>query len=231
MLYEEKKKPGDGMPRLFVDMDGTLAEWRNITLKIDTDEDRAKVLDILNEILLTPGYYSSLKPHEAMIEAVKELAEMDFEIYILSCAIEKDGIPSPITEKIEWLKQYLPFIPEDHRIFVPDGKNKADYIPGGISANDFLLDDYTKNLKDFENAGGSGIKVCNYVNGSKGRWTGSSVSISYRPEEIASAVRQIVSEGRIVKQIPPDKKRDSVAEIDRDSDANSIFDKLIEEKD
>ncbi len=210
-------------PRLFIDMDGTLAEWRNIALKIETDEDRFKVLSVLNEILLTPGYYSSLKPHENMIEAVKILSKQ-YDIYILSCAIEKDGIPSPETEKMEWLDNYLPEIPVKNRIFVPDGKNKADYIPEGIKQGDYLLDDYTKNLKDFENAGGKGIKVCNYVNGSKGKWTGSAVSISYEPEAIAAAVNSVVKDGLTIRQAPPEKITEPMAVVGAESDAKTIFD-------
>ena len=234
MVFEKdttkKTESGSEKPRLFVDMDGTLAEWRNITLNITSDEERAYVLSVLNEILLTPGYYSSLKPHDEMVKAVSILAE-EYDVYILSCAIEKDGVPSPTTEKIEWLDKYLPFIKEDHRIFVPDGKNKADYIPDGIKPSDFLLDDYTKNLKAFERSGGCGIKVNNYVNGSNGLWVGSSVSISYVAEDIARAVHSIVTDGLVVTQTPPVKNREKVAEINKSSSARDIFDHLnIDEK-
>lgn len=234
MIYEKNTTKRDtssssDKPRLFIDMDGTLAEWRNITLNITSDEEREYILSVLNEILLTPGYYSSLKPHEEMVEAVKILSK-EYDVYILSCAIEKKGIPSPVTEKEEWLDKYMPDIKKDHRIFVPDGKNKADYIPGGIRPNDFLLDDYTKNLKAFEKSGGCGIKVNNYVNGNNGRWTGSSVSISYAAEEIAQAVHNIVTEGLIVNQAPPEKNRAKL-EIDKSSNVQDILDHLnLEEK-
>ncbi len=212
-------------PRLFVDMDGTLAEWRNISLNIQADEEREYILSVLNEILLHPGYYLSLKPHKEMVRAI-ELLTQEYDVYILSCAIEKNGVPSPTTEKIEWLNKYLPCIPKNHRIFVPDGKNKADYIPGGIKPDDFLLDDYTKNLKAFEKSGGCGIKVCNYVNGSNGRWSGSQVSISYAAEDIVDSVREIISEGKVVRHNPPEKNRVKIAEINKTSEPQDIFELL-----
>ena len=44
-------------PRLFVDMDGTLAEWRKIVLKIECEEDRAIVLQKLKKFLTFVNYY------------------------------------------------------------------------------------------------------------------------------------------------------------------------------
>ncbi len=210
-------------PRIFIDMDGTLAEWRNITIKIEHDEDRFKVLSTLNEILLTPGYYSSLKPHKEMLEAMEELNK-SYDVYILSCAIPKDGDPNPELEKIEWLSEYAPYIDKDHMIFVPDGNNKADYIPDGIKSEDYLIDDYTKNLLDFEKAGGKGIKLCNYVNGSYGKWNGNSVSLAYNGKDISEAVKSIIR-GKNIKQDPPEKKK-SAMEINIDTSVEDIRNSL-----
>ena len=52
------------LPRLFVDMDGTIAEWRNLSINV-TAEEEAKSMMIeqkLNEILYSPDYFLSLAP-------------------------------------------------------------------------------------------------------------------------------------------------------------------------
>lgn len=208
-------------PRLFVDMDGTLAEWRPISLKIENDEDRFIVLSKLNEILLTPGYYESLKPNTNLVNAINRLVGT-FDIYILSCAIEKEGIPNPAIEKRKWLDKYLPGIDEKHRIFVPDGKNKADYIPEGIKRTDYLLDDFTKNLLEFKEAGGEGIKALNLVNGNYGKWTGNSINIFLDSETISENIYSIITCGKDIKNDPPEKIS-AGAVLNKDTDVNDIL--------
>ena len=219
MYMETKDKP-----RLFVDMDGTLAEWRPISLLIENDEDRWDILNKLNELLLTPGYYKTLEPNRNIVDAIKILCKK-YDIYILSCVIEKEEIPNPISEKSEWLDKYLPEINKDHRIFVPDGHNKAHYIPEGIRKTDYLLDDYTKNLLEFKEAGGIGIKFNNNVNGRYGKWNLSSVSINKSPEDISGDINKIISEGKIIKHTPPDKISDNLY-IDRDTDIKDLANNL-----
>ncbi|MBR3517842.1 MAG: hypothetical protein IKO10_16190 [Lachnospiraceae bacterium] len=214
MIYKDNEKP-----RIFFDMDGTLAEWRNITLTIESDEDRYKVMQILNEILLTPGYFSTLEPHQNMLDAM-EILNDKYEVYILSCAIPKDGDPSPAAEKTEWLGQHAPYLKPEQIVFVPDGQDKSRFIPGGIRETDFLVDDYTKNLIDFDAAGGCGIKAMNFVNGTKGRWNGSAISITSDPKDIADSVEMILK-GFKIRQDAPQKKQ-PITSIDKDTDVRKL---------
>lgn len=55
--------------RIFVDMDGTLAEWKNVS-KIDE--------------LYEEGYYYNLEPNKKLIENLKKMIQKGEEIYILS---------------------------------------------------------------------------------------------------------------------------------------------------
>ena len=200
------------MKRLFVDMDGTLAEWRKIKINIDKFEDARRVQDILYKILKSAGYYRTLKPHVNVVKAIKELTkEDDIEVFICSCYIPDCRAK---VEKEDWLKEYLPEIDKEHMLFVPDGEDKTVFIPGGVKEGDFLLDDYTKNLLDFNVAGGVGIKLLNNVNESKGSWFGNKVSFTMPEEQIKDAIKDIVLNDKFVVHDSPAKDGDLLSPED-----------------
>lgn len=118
-------------PRLFVDMDGTLAVFK----KIDT-----------LETLYERNYFLTLEPQMNVVNAVRNIIEnnTDIEVFILSAVLSDSKYA--LAEKNDWLDRYLPEIDMQHRIFPPCGEDKKDYIPMGVRPNDCLLDDYTKNL-------------------------------------------------------------------------------------
>lgn len=203
--------------RLFVDMDGCLAEWRNIVLKITSIEQKDTVVKKLNQILLSPGYFRSLSPHKNVVDAINELNK-EYDVYILSCVMEKKEEPNPKTEKVEWLKEFMPNIDKSHILFVPDGEDKTNYIDGGISCNDFLLDDYSKNLNDFVKQGGVGIKLLNDVNESKGSWRGNTISKDANPKNIVRDLKALIDgEIKNIKHNSPIKNRKPLMEIDEDT--------------
>ena len=140
-------------PRLFVDMDGTLAVWNNVYL----------------EQLYEPGYFRNLPPLDQMIQKVTAFARQgEAEVFILSAYLPDS--PYALKEKQEWLEQYLPEVDAAHRLFIPCGANKGHSVPGGIYSTDFLLDDYTKNLQEWTAAGGTGIKLLNGINSTQNTW-------------------------------------------------------------
>lgn len=215
-IKEEIKS--DSKPRLFVDMDGTLAEWRNIHFDFENPEDICleTLLKKLDEVLYLPGYFRTLKPYENVLQAIRDIIDDgEIDVYILSCyKAPKNGV-NPMLEKNNWLDHYLPEIDDNHRIFVPDGHNKTVYIPGGLKENDYLLDDYTKNLLDFEtsldvnelNYQGKAIKLLNNVNESKGTWQGSKVSYESKPSELARDISNIVlSRSVLISHPSPEKE-------------------------
>jgi len=119
----------------------------------------------------------------------------DVEVYVISSCIDS---PFCTREKNKWLDQHLN-IPADHRIFPPVGAAKADYIPGGVSKDDFLLDDYNRGLNQFMYDGGSAIKCHNNINqqglGAHGGragdlWVGPMVHVEDKPEMIAAELAQ-----------------------------------------
>lgn len=143
--------------RIFVDIDGTLAVFTPVN-KIET--------------LYEEGYFRNLEPHKNTIAGLKMFMKdnPEIEVYILSSVLADS--PYALDEKQAWLDQYLPEINREHRIFPPCGAEKADYVPGKMKSTDILLDDYSKNLIAWKNNGGTGLKLMNGINGTKGSWQG-----------------------------------------------------------
>ncbi|MGN0141525.1 MAG: hypothetical protein ACI4AD_04805 [Roseburia sp.] len=169
-----------GRKRLFVDMDGTLAEF--------------KTVDTL-ELLYEKGYFLNLAPHENVIAAVKEIItnHPEVEVHILSAYLTDSRYA--LQEKNEWLDRYLPEIDQAHRIFVPCGSDKKEDIDGGIRSNDFLLDDYTQNLNDWQPPA-RGIKLLNAINHTRGTWEHDRIRYDRTPTDLADAIISIMRDER-----------------------------------
>lgn len=192
-------------PRLFVDMDGTLAEWRNIVIDIENYEEIYDVNEEINKLLTQPGYFYSLRPHINVVQAIRDIIkENNIEVYILSCHIPVNRKYFPLYEKNKWLDKYLPEIDEEHRIFVPDGEDKKRYVPNGVKKEDYLLDDYTNNLSKWEMSG-TGIKLLNDVNSSKGTWSGNQINFENDSKTIKVALNQIILSKEMIKNNNPPK--------------------------
>ena len=166
------------MKRLFLDMDGTLAEFRPLA----TLED-----------LLEKGYFLNLKPMENVLSAARQLIrEGDIPVYTLSAVLQDN--PHAIAEKREWLRQYLPELPEGRQLFCACGQSKREFIRERLGAGeyDYLLDDYTRNLTGW---GKGGIKLLNGINHTKGTWQGSRIRADREGEAIAENIRAIIIGG------------------------------------
>lgn len=172
--------------RLFLDMDGTLAKFH----------DQANYLERMFE----EGFFRGLEPFENMVEGVRQFIQdhPDVEVFILSAKVLGEP-PYCEAEKNAWLDQYLPEIDLAHRIYTDTGKSKAEYVPGGVGKNDFLVDDYNKGLNFWLFDGGSAIKCHNNINqhglgaygGSAGRlWTGDMVHTDDTPAMISAELAQ-----------------------------------------
>ena len=174
--------------RIFLDMDGTLALWQS-----------DKTMDEIGK----KGYFATLPPIKNTVDAINELIDIcrdkdfpyDIEFYILSAALQ-DGHSA--TDKLLWLGEYLPRIPVKNCIFVPYGMDKAKYIKRKFKRKFrlgklwILLDDFSKNLHAWKRSGGTGIKVMNGINGTKGSWTSSFVSTAMPPEIIKDNILSFV---------------------------------------
>lgn len=174
-------------PRLFVDIDGTLAEF--------------KPVDTL-ETLYEKDYFRNLKPLDNVVNAIKIMKEKypDVEVYTLSAYLTDSKYA--LEEKNAWLDQHLPEIDRSHRIYCPCGSDKKDYIPGGIQPTDHLMDDYTSNLLSWEPPA-RGIKLLNGINHTKGTWLNTRIRMDKDPALLADNIHSIMTSAEYIQDIPP----------------------------
>lgn len=181
--------------RLFVDMDGTLAVFKPV------DE---------METLYEEGYFKNLEPQRNVVEAIKEIVSKhpEIEVNILSAYLTDSKYA--LQEKNEWLDRYLPEVDRDHRIFVPCGTDKKEGIREDIRSNDFLLDDYTKNLNEWQPPA-RGIKLLNGINHTRGSWPYDRLSHEREPRTLASCILSIMRDER---QIFDEKQQGKASVLD-----------------
>lgn len=195
LLEEEKEaitKDGLGedallkKSRLFIDLDGTLAKFQSVNTM---------------ETLYEEGYFLNLEPIQNVIDAVKLVLQQQPElpVYIMSSVLSDSKYA--LKEKNLWIDKYLPEIRPENRIFPPCGANKLDYVPGEISIYDYLLDDYTQNLNQWEPPA-KGIKLLNGINGTKGMWNSNMISYEKESMQIAKDILAVMN-GEIVKDMVP----------------------------
>ena len=137
-------------------------------------------------------FFEKLKPFSNLLSALcliglhyNELVEL----YSLSIVYgEPDKSNVSVQGKNKWADCHMPFVVPSHRIYVKSGVSKTAYIKGGISKNDILLDDYTANLRDWEDHGGHGIKIRNNINCKNGIWKG---QIIYNQDDIPVIISKL----------------------------------------
>lgn len=145
------------MIKIFLDLDGTLAKFnvRNALERFDKEK----------------GFFARLKAYKN-IEIVNELAKNN-NLFVISASPNEQAD----RDKLEWLNKYLPNIQLDNVTICRLGQNKAQIIQDkyniAIDNNCYLLDDYTKNLVEWESFGGKGIKRLTFVaDNSRKLWKG-----------------------------------------------------------
>ena len=136
---------------LFVDMDGTIARFYEMKNYLDR--------------MYEPGCFISLNPYVEMVKAIARIIE-NHEIRVIFHTAYPDGNPSAADEKLEWIKKVFKLEKFEY-IIVKTPSNKAleaeKYLGRQLTKADFLIDDYTVNLRNWEKFGGSGIKCVNEI--------------------------------------------------------------------
>lgn len=148
------------MINLFLDLDGTLA-------KFNSKRNALKRFD--NEV----GFFANLKPYK-YIEVINTLATKEnVNVYVISATPNEQADK----DKLTWISKYLDKIPQQNICFSRLGENKAKVIKNKLNItidnNCLLLDDYTKNLIEWQNLNGIGIKrITSKADNSTKKWQG-----------------------------------------------------------
>lgn len=133
--------------KIYIDMDGTIARFHDENLYL--------------ERMFEKGFFIDLKPFENAVYAIEQLVnDSTAEIYILSATLNSCSLD----EKNQWLDKYLPNIDKDHRIFTSLNVPKSEAIGHRLTDKDILIDDYNKNLLEWQKAGGTSVKAKNNIN-------------------------------------------------------------------
>ena len=146
--------------KIYIDLDGVLADFdRGLTeickiapvdQSLATEDDENKVFDAIRN---ADHFYKNLK----LVPGAKSLFAMLFDIYGDKCEIltgvpkPERNIPEAIDDKLAWVKENLSKKVVVHTVRRADKKNYCKG-PGFI-----LVDDYEKNISEWESMGGTGI--------------------------------------------------------------------------
>lgn len=137
------------MTKIYVDIDGVIGDFMhhfNSTIRKggldanDLDDYKKEILDFKDWWLRMPVMPDARR----LMDFLKP-----YKPYILSACPQWD--PGGIDEKKEWSEKH--FNIPNNRIFIVKRSDKQKYAKEG----DILIDDYDKNIKEWENAGGTGI--------------------------------------------------------------------------
>ena len=158
------------MKKIFLDLDGTLAKFN--------------VKNALARFAVEKGFFERLGAYKG-IETINEMAKAG-NVYIISASpnVQADN------DKMKWITKHLFNIPLENIVICRVGENKAEIIKSQlnitIDKTTVLLDDYTKNLVEWESAGGVGIKrLTSVADNSTGKWQGLAIR---QLKELAGAV-------------------------------------------
>lgn len=166
ITYKVESEKEMGKKRLFFDLDGVLAVWQDKLfnpITLPNGEILPIGTPVTDEIWNNPEthYYASIPPYPVFVDAINDFLcdRDDCEVFILS--------KSPyfaIKDKFDWVRKYLPNIPTDHIIICPYGKYPKTNFLDEISKDDYLFDDFSPNVREWNEAGGTPVNVVNGVN-------------------------------------------------------------------
>jgi 5'(3')-deoxyribonucleotidase len=126
---------------IYFDMDGVLADFNA--------EPNA-----VQRYAVEQGFFKSLKPRKQWLHEAKEFTKVENAIVRVISASPNEQADQ---DKIAWLSHYFPELPKENIFLCRVGENKAHKVPDVVGA--ILFDDYGKNCKEWELAGGYAVKV------------------------------------------------------------------------
>lgn len=152
-------------PLYLFDMDGVMAKWEE------------------NGDWHEKGFFLSRKREESVIELIKTMDAAGENVSILTAA---DGSQARI-EKLEWLEKAG--LSNISVIFVPFMSDKSEAVADIKGSKKVLIDDFSKNLFDWQKAGHTAVKFRNGINGTNGTWKGTSISNTMAVDEMYNILK------------------------------------------
>lgn len=146
--------------KIYFDMDGVLVnfDWgvRNLLHMVPEVQGHAsegyddRLFAAMREV---PHFYALLPPMDGVVEIVRELFEKygDRVEILTGVPKPKRNIKDASEDKTEWIKKY---VSPDITINTVLRAEKKDFCKGPQSV---LIDDFDKNIKEWESCGGTGI--------------------------------------------------------------------------
>ena len=155
---------------IYIDMDGVLAKWDPTSSVEDT---------------FKTGYFAKRAEEKCISCLIKQLVKEGYPVSILSAAYVEG---TAMSDKQHWLAAHglgPEIVPA---VFVPYGSPKHTCVPKG---KNLLIDDFSKNLHEWESAGYVGIKFYNGINGTQGSWTGYNMNHRQTVKQMSTIVRAV----------------------------------------
>lgn len=123
-------------------------------------------------------YFRNLAPDVKMLECMdilhNKVRYTGDEIFILT-SLRSDGLifNEHLHDKIVSFQKWYPYVDIDHILIATSPKrDTVEYITNNeITKRDILIDDFNKNLHEWQQAGGIAIKYCNGIN-TPASWSG-----------------------------------------------------------
>lgn len=144
--------------RLYFDMDGVLAKYERNAYTGDNPAFKQK----------RRHYFRNVGRDERMITLMESALQDDaFDVFVISALSNEGSVYlEQFDDKRQWLQVNMPSFELDKFIPVITNKRRiAELIKQGqLDSTDVLIDDYNKNLVDWQKYGGLAVKYANGIN-------------------------------------------------------------------
>ncbi len=147
--------------------------------------------------LTDPDYYRNRPAQQEFVDGLKELSKDGrYTFYVVSSKLKGDEFAKA---KDDWSEMNLPFVKPENRIYVDYGESKLEGIKkhlkkqGKEVGKGMMLDDYTKNLWEFNGSDILPVKVLNGINDTHRSWTGLRIPAYGEPSAISYTLDAISS--------------------------------------
>ena len=144
--------------KIYVDMDGVLADFFGEWAKLMKVDHYSKIDDLdinvaLQKIRDTEQFWLDLPLLPQAKELLGLIKKVKGEYYICSTPLADDPKSEP--HKREWIKKNLAFFPPKD-VYITS--NKSQYAKNEDGTPNILIDDFGKNVNEWDAAGGTGFK-------------------------------------------------------------------------